>query len=78
VDDIDRSNRTGKSECGHLRKRKFMERRGKRRRNGLPAYVEIRDKGYWVAKTRVSLDSVVRAFLDGVSPETLVVEHFLS
>ena len=39
-------------------------------------YVEERDKGYWVTKTRVSLDSVVLAFLDGLSPETIVAECF--
>jgi uncharacterized protein (DUF433 family) len=39
-------------------------------------YVEKRDEGYWVAGTRVSLDSVVLAFLDGLSPETIVLECF--
>ncbi len=39
-------------------------------------YVEKRDEGYWVAGTRVSLDSVVLAFLDGLSPETIAVECF--
>lgn len=39
-------------------------------------YVEKRDKGYWIAGTRVSLDSVVLAFLDGLSPETIVAECF--
>jgi uncharacterized protein (DUF433 family) len=39
-------------------------------------YVEQRDAGYWVAGTRVSLDSVVLAFLDGLSPETIVAECF--
>jgi uncharacterized protein (DUF433 family) len=39
-------------------------------------YVEKRDEGYWVVGTRVSLDSVVLAFLDGLSPETIVVECF--
>lgn len=32
-------------------------------------YVEQRDKGYWIAETRISLDSVVYAFLEGDSPE---------
>jgi uncharacterized protein (DUF433 family) len=32
-------------------------------------YVEQRDGGYFVAGTRVSLDSVVYAFLRGESPE---------
>jgi uncharacterized protein (DUF433 family) len=35
-------------------------------------YVEQRDGGYWVTRTRVSLDSVVYAFLDGLSPESIV------
>src|SRR6266478_6347357 len=39
-------------------------------------YIEQRDAGYWVAGTRVSLDSVVLAFLDGLSPETIVTECF--
>ena len=32
-------------------------------------YVEQRDGGYWITGTRVSLDSVVYAFLRGASPE---------
>ena len=39
-------------------------------------YVEKRDEGYWVTGTRVSLDSIVFAFLDGLSPETIVTECF--
>ena len=39
-------------------------------------YVEKRDEGYWIAGTRVSLDSVVFAFLDGLSPETIAAECF--
>jgi len=35
-------------------------------------YVEQRDEGYWITGTRVSLDSVVYAFLDGLSPESIV------
>ena len=35
------------------------------------AYVEFRDKGYWVTDTRVSLDSIVYAFLDGQTPESI-------
>jgi uncharacterized protein (DUF433 family) len=38
--------------------------------------VEQRDAGYWVAGTRVSLDSVVLASLDGLSPETIATECF--
>ena len=40
------------------------------------AYVEARDEGYWVGGTRVSLDSVVLAFVQGLSPETIVGECF--
>jgi uncharacterized protein (DUF433 family) len=39
-------------------------------------YVEKHDEGYWVAGTRVSLDSVILAFLEGLSPETIVTECF--
>ena len=38
--------------------------------------VEKRDQGYWVAGSRVSLDSVVVAFLNGLSPETIAAESF--
>lgn len=34
-------------------------------------YVEQRDGGYWVAGTRVSLDSVAYAFLNGQSAESI-------
>lgn len=39
-------------------------------------YVEQHDQGYWIAGSRVSLDSVILAFLDGLSPETIVAECF--
>jgi uncharacterized protein (DUF433 family) len=39
-------------------------------------YVQQRDDGYWVADTRVSLDSIVLAFLQGLSPETITAECF--
>jgi uncharacterized protein (DUF433 family) len=39
-------------------------------------YVEKHEEGYWVAGTRVSLDSIVLAFLDGLSPEAIVTECF--
>ena len=39
-------------------------------------YIEKRNEGYWIAGTRVSLDSVILAFLDGLSPETIVSECF--
>jgi uncharacterized protein (DUF433 family) len=34
-------------------------------------YVEQRDGGYWVAGTRVSLDSIVYAFWDGQTAESI-------
>jgi hypothetical protein len=34
-------------------------------------YVDWHDGGYWIAGTRVSLDSVVYAFLEGLSPESI-------
>jgi uncharacterized protein (DUF433 family) len=34
-------------------------------------YIEQRDAGYWIEGTRISLDSVVYAFLDGESPESI-------
>ena len=34
-------------------------------------YVEWRDEGYWIANSRVSLDTIVYAFLDGQSPESI-------
>ncbi len=37
-------------------------------------YVEQRNGGYYVAGTRVSLDSVVYAFLNGESPEGIAYE----
>lgn len=39
-------------------------------------YIEKRNEGYWIAGTRISLDSVVFAFLDGLSPETITAECF--
>jgi uncharacterized protein (DUF433 family) len=38
---------------------------------GVKSYVEQRDGGYWVAGTRVSLDSLVYAFEEGHTAETL-------
>jgi uncharacterized protein (DUF433 family) len=40
------------------------------------AYVEERDGGYWVRGTRISLESVVSRFLEGLSPETIQSECF--
>jgi len=34
-------------------------------------YVEKREKGYWVAGSRVSLDSIVYAFLNGQPAESI-------
>jgi uncharacterized protein (DUF433 family) len=34
-------------------------------------YVEQHDGGYWVTGTRVSLDSIVYAFLRGAAPESV-------
>ena len=34
-------------------------------------YVEQRDSGYWIKGSRVSLDSIVLAFLRGASPESI-------
>jgi uncharacterized protein (DUF433 family) len=38
---------------------------------GGQSYVEQRDGGYWVAGTRVSLDSLVYAFREGQTAESL-------
>jgi len=37
-------------------------------------YIEERDGGYYVAGTRVSLDSIVQCFNEGLSPETILRE----
>ena len=34
-------------------------------------YVEERDGGYWITGGRISLDSIVYAFLRGASPESI-------
>lgn len=34
-------------------------------------YIENREDGYWIAGTRISLDSVVYAFLRGAAPESI-------
>ena len=34
-------------------------------------YVDQRDGGYWVAETRISLDSIVYAFLAGQTAESI-------
>ena len=35
-------------------------------------YIEYRNDGYWVEETRISLDSIVYAFRQGLSPESIV------
>lgn len=37
-------------------------------------YIEERDGGYYVAGTRISLDSIVTCFHDGLSPESILEE----
>jgi len=39
-------------------------------------YVEQRNDGYWISGSRVSSESVVYSFLDGLAPETIVAECF--
>lgn len=38
-------------------------------------YIEKRDGGHWVAGTRVSLDSIVYAFLRGAAPESIAQSY---
>lgn len=40
------------------------------------SYIEQRDNDYWVRGTRVSLDSVVYRFLEGLSPESIATDCF--
>src|SRR5207248_1470518 len=37
-------------------------------------YVEERNGGYYLVGTRISLDSIVQCFNDGLSPETILSE----
>jgi uncharacterized protein (DUF433 family) len=39
-------------------------------------YVEQRDGAYKLVASRVSLDSIIYQFLDGLSPETIATECF--
>ena len=39
-------------------------------------YIEQRDGGYWVRGERVSLDSIVYRFLEGLSPESIQADCF--
>jgi uncharacterized protein (DUF433 family) len=36
------------------------------------SYVEYRNNAYWIEGTRISLDSIVYAFRNGLSPESIV------
>ncbi len=36
------------------------------------SYVEYRNDAYWIAGTRISLDSIIDAFNRGLSPESIV------
>jgi len=38
----------------------------------MPEYVERRDGGYYIAGTRIALDSVVHAFKNGASPQSIL------
>jgi uncharacterized protein (DUF433 family) len=38
----------------------------------MQGYVEERDGGFYIAGTRISLDSIVHAFQDGESPEGIL------
>ena len=35
-------------------------------------YIESRNRAYWIAGTRIALDSIVYAFRNGLSPESIV------
>ncbi len=39
---------------------------------GAKTYIEYRNDAYWVEGTRISLDSIVYAFRQGLSPESIV------
>jgi uncharacterized protein (DUF433 family) len=41
-----------------------------------PDYIEQHDGGFWIRGTRVSLDSIVYRFLEGLSPETIHSDCF--
>ena len=42
----------------------------------LDNYMEQHDGGYWVSSTRVSLDSLVYRFREGLSPESIQADCF--
>lgn len=39
-------------------------------------YIEKREEGYWIVGSRISLESVILEFLEGLSPETIAAEYF--
>lgn len=39
-------------------------------------YVEYRDEGWYLAGERISIDSIIYSFRDGLSPETISRECF--
>jgi uncharacterized protein (DUF433 family) len=39
-------------------------------------YIEETEQGYWLKGTRISLDSIILAFQDGLSPETIATDCF--
>jgi hypothetical protein len=41
-------------------------------------YIEERDGNYYIACTRISLDSIVHAFRRGESPETICLKMLLA
>ena len=41
-------------------------------------YIEFHDEWYWIRGTRISLDSIVYAFREGLSPETIARDCFPS
>jgi uncharacterized protein (DUF433 family) len=43
-----------------------------KRGDGMHDYVEQRDGGYCIAGTRIAVDSIIVAFKDGQSPETIL------
>jgi uncharacterized protein (DUF433 family) len=36
------------------------------------SYIEYRNEAYWIEETRISLDSIVYAFRNGLAPESIV------
>jgi len=38
-------------------------------------YVEFKEQGYWVIDTRISLDSIVYAFRQGLLPESIAQSY---